>query len=195
VQGSPISKYAFVAGLGHPTEYYTGLEYLRARWMDPVTGTFVSEDPAQDGENWFGYCYGCPSSFVDPTGTAGTPTTTLSGGWGIRIDGSPGESVADMHIWRNGKEVGSIFNNGTWKHLGNLSKTEAKSLIAALQDHHSKRVKGWSKALGRAGFTAACISSLDAYLQQDPLGFVAITLDCAGAHDTAAQVDRLNGML
>ncbi len=46
-QGSPTSKHAFVGALGHPTEDDTGLIYMRARWMDPVTGTFVSEDPAR----------------------------------------------------------------------------------------------------------------------------------------------------
>ncbi len=78
-------------------------------------------------------------------------------------------SIADMHIWFNGKEIGSIWNNGVWKHeLKALSRTEAKSLIAALKASNSKRVQGWAKVLGRAGFTAGCISSVDAYFQNDP---------------------------
>ncbi len=68
-QGTPSSKHAFVGNLGHTTEPDTGgLVYMRARWMDPVTGRFLSEDPARDGANWFGYCGGDPVNAVDPSG-------------------------------------------------------------------------------------------------------------------------------
>jgi RHS repeat-associated protein len=67
-QGAPTSKHAYVGALGHPTEDDTGLIYMRARWMDPVTGTFVSEDPARDGANWFGYALAGPTKYVDSTG-------------------------------------------------------------------------------------------------------------------------------
>jgi RHS repeat-associated protein len=68
-QGTPSSKHAFVGNLGHTTEPDTGgLVYMRARWMDPVTGTFLSEDPARDGANWFGSCGGDPVNRVDADG-------------------------------------------------------------------------------------------------------------------------------
>jgi RHS repeat-associated protein len=67
-QGTPTSRHAYVGALGHPTEDETGLIYMRARWMDPVTGTFVSEDPAQDGANWYGYCGGDPVNATDTSG-------------------------------------------------------------------------------------------------------------------------------
>ena len=54
-------------------EYYdseAGLTYLRARYYAPVTGRFTSEDPAQDGLNWYSYCAGNPISYVDPSGQA-----------------------------------------------------------------------------------------------------------------------------
>ena len=68
-QGTPSSKHAFVGNLGHTNEPDTGgLVYMRARWMDPVTGRLLSEDPARDGANWFGYCGSSPASFLDPSG-------------------------------------------------------------------------------------------------------------------------------
>ncbi len=68
-QGTPSGKHAFVGNLGHTTEPDTGgLVYMRARWMDPVTGRFLSEDPARDGANWFGYCGGDPVNAVDRDG-------------------------------------------------------------------------------------------------------------------------------
>lgn len=41
---------------------------MRARYYDPVTGRFLSEDPAAQGLNWFTYCEGNPVSNGDPTG-------------------------------------------------------------------------------------------------------------------------------
>jgi len=57
-------RHKFVGSLGHTSEDETGLIYpgfarvfdMRARWMDPALGRFISEDPARDGANWFEYC-------------------------------------------------------------------------------------------------------------------------------------------
>jgi RHS repeat-associated protein len=52
-------------------EYFdqeTGSIYLRARYYDPTVGGFMSEDPIRDGLNWYTYCMGNPTAFVDPTG-------------------------------------------------------------------------------------------------------------------------------
>ena len=89
-QGSPTSKHAYVGGLGHPTEDDTGLIYMRARWMDPVTGTFVSEDPAQDGENWFAYCGSNPINSHDRTGLCmlGGAIAALTGAFNDLASGS-----------------------------------------------------------------------------------------------------------
>ena len=42
--------------------------YLRARYYDPELGRFLTEDPAQDGLNWYVYCANNPVNFVDPSG-------------------------------------------------------------------------------------------------------------------------------
>ncbi len=68
-QGTPSSKHAFVGNLGHTNEPDTGgLVYMRARWMDPVTGRLLSEDPARDGANWFLYCSNNPANLADRDG-------------------------------------------------------------------------------------------------------------------------------
>jgi RHS repeat-associated protein len=92
-QGSPTSKHAYVGALGHPTEDDTGLIYMRARWMDPVTGTFVSEDPAQDGANWFGYCPTNPITFYDPSG-CGETLGSISVGTGGSLTIGTGGTVS-----------------------------------------------------------------------------------------------------
>ena len=52
-------------------EYYdkeTDNIYLRARYYAPLQGRFTTEDPAEDGLNWYSYCGGNPVAFVDPSG-------------------------------------------------------------------------------------------------------------------------------
>ena len=43
--------------------------YLRNRYYNPSNGRFITEDPAQDGLNWYVYCGNNPLKYVDPTGT------------------------------------------------------------------------------------------------------------------------------
>jgi RHS repeat-associated protein len=46
----------------------TGLIYFNARYYDPVTGRFLTQDPAIKGINWYGYCENNPLMYVDPRG-------------------------------------------------------------------------------------------------------------------------------
>ncbi len=66
--GQSGSKHKWVGSLGHPSEDETGLVYMRARYYDPAVGRFVSEDPAKDGGNWFGYASASPVNNVDADG-------------------------------------------------------------------------------------------------------------------------------
>jgi RHS repeat-associated protein len=61
--GGPKGRY--VANLGHVQDDESGLIYMRARYYEPGTGRFVSEDRARDGTNWFSYCGNVPIVFVD----------------------------------------------------------------------------------------------------------------------------------
>jgi len=66
--GASSSAHQFVGALGHPTDAETELVYMRARYMDPELGRFVSEDPAHDGANWFVYAGNDPVNFSDYDG-------------------------------------------------------------------------------------------------------------------------------
>ena len=50
----------------------TGLQYLRARYMDPATGAFLSREPLAVGPRWLGnptgYAHSSPTRFADPSG-------------------------------------------------------------------------------------------------------------------------------
>lgn len=45
-----------------------GLYYYGARYYDPEIGRFITEDPIQDGTNYYIYCYNNPLKYTDPDG-------------------------------------------------------------------------------------------------------------------------------
>jgi RHS repeat-associated protein len=65
--GNPAQRYC--ANLGHRADDETGgLIYMRARYYEPWTGRFVSEDPKADGKNWFVYVRNNPVNMIDASG-------------------------------------------------------------------------------------------------------------------------------
>jgi RHS repeat-associated protein len=53
---------------GREQDAETGLYYYRARYYDPITGRFLSEDPIRSGINYYTYAYNNPINYNDPTG-------------------------------------------------------------------------------------------------------------------------------
>ena len=65
---SLLSRFGYA---GEWVDATTGYSYLKARWLDTVTGTFLSEDPlVQMTNNAFGYTEGNPITQIDPLGLA-----------------------------------------------------------------------------------------------------------------------------
>ncbi len=61
-------KNRYCASLGHQQDDESGLIYMRARFYEPGSGRFVSEDSARQGRNWYCYCNNEPVSKWDRTG-------------------------------------------------------------------------------------------------------------------------------
>ncbi len=64
--GDPASRYC--GSLGHVQDDESLLVYMRARFYDPSSGRFTSEDPAEQGQNWVAYGANDPINHVDSTG-------------------------------------------------------------------------------------------------------------------------------
>lgn len=94
--GSQANEFDFA---GQQTDA-TGLQYLRARYYDPETGTFLSRDPMANAPGWsensLVYAAGSPSNRVDPRGLWSIiPPSILGGcvmgvGAGCKGGGPPG---------------------------------------------------------------------------------------------------------
>jgi len=65
--GNALTRFDYT---GRERDAETGLLYYRARWYDPQTGRFLSEDPIglSGGMNLFRYADGSPVGKADPTG-------------------------------------------------------------------------------------------------------------------------------
>ncbi len=136
-------------------EYYdveSGLIYLRNRYYDPEVGAFISEDPIQDGMNWYVYCSNNPVNFVDPLGlfdydtqlsyspnvySADVLTLQNELAWNgyltdDDIDGYFGQKTLnavnayknDKGLWNFGEYEG-VVGLTTWDSLGLIHRTQA----------------------------------------------------------------------
>jgi RHS repeat-associated protein len=85
--GGGADKGRYCASIGHKQDDESGLVYMRARYYEPTSGRFVSEDVRQQGAHWFGYCGGDPVNRVDESGCeyvwAGWVKLGLELGFGI----------------------------------------------------------------------------------------------------------------
>jgi RHS repeat-associated protein len=64
--GDPKGRYS--ANLGHKADDESGLIYMRARFLEPQSGRFISQDPHFNGSNYFVYADNDPVGKVDRTG-------------------------------------------------------------------------------------------------------------------------------
>jgi len=61
----------------------TGLLQDHARYYDPKNGIFISQDPVQDGMNWYDYVRNSPTNFTDPSGLLKVDVVGVGHGAGV----------------------------------------------------------------------------------------------------------------
>ena len=62
---------------------YSRTTLLGNRYYDPSTGRFLTQDPDQDGNNWYDYCANNPLRWADPTGLIHVVVTIGENGLGV----------------------------------------------------------------------------------------------------------------
>lgn len=111
----PNDFYTNFAYAGEYQDKDTGLYNLRARWYEPLTGSFINQDPAliSTGEG-YSYASGNPLSFTDPLGLYSmgpTPSDNTAGNMTAGfVDGLIGYPV--VHKVSNYIKPGSVSNCG-----------------------------------------------------------------------------------
>ncbi|HMS56820.1 MAG TPA: RHS repeat-associated core domain-containing protein, partial [Fimbriimonadaceae bacterium] len=134
--GEPFQRYC--ANLGHVQDEESGLIYMRARYYEPWTGRFVSEDSARDGKNWYIYCNNDPLNYIDRSGQ-----NAEAAFWGIistilmimAILAGFGEANLTMAISRAARDAAQLRS---MYGLGLATLDEVGNAINRLNDLESK---------------------------------------------------------
>jgi len=106
----------------------TGLYYYRARYYDPSTGRFLSEDPLgleADDLNLYRYVRNGPTNLKDPDGLA--KTFDCGGGCGFRVERDPHKGL-HVNWWCNGLQGCLRLPELTPCEVGKSDKPPAKIL-------------------------------------------------------------------
>ena len=61
---------------GYMMDEVSGLYFAQARYFDPATSRFISEDYVRDGVNWYVHCYNNPLIYIDRDGCVATRDVT-----------------------------------------------------------------------------------------------------------------------
>lgn len=167
--GTPLTESAIgnrILWQGREYSWKTGIYYFRARWYDPITGRWLSNDPIgiSGGLNQYVFCSNNPVNFRDPYGLLSekereeilkeikhAKAVIAAGGVPAEADWK-GEQVELGHTYfkPNGKASSGI-NEGV---------TDNPWIIKAAERHECKHRKQW-KALYDANPTRPYLMLLD----------------------------------
>ena len=153
---------------GHPRQEETDLFYMKARWMDPETGTFLSVDPlvpdAWDPQSFNAYAYAAndPLNLVDPdgkcwrAGVAGCGTVEFAVDLQYGATGAAGDPGAGGTVFPSGSAAGHAPHEGPVR--GSAGEDRGlRSRIGAVFDGIGKALQrvatilAWDLALAFSG--------------------------------------------
>ena len=113
-------------------EYFdkeTGTVYLRARYYQPLSGRFLTEDPIKDGLSWYIYAGDNPIFYLDPFGLAMVPLRSwFSEQTNYNIDMYGGSGFLD---WNGTTRIATISMNANgYSGYAEFTPGVAKTYIA-----------------------------------------------------------------
>ena len=114
--GAAWEPFGWAGDAGCQTDADTGLVLMGHRLYDSRLGRFISQDPAEDGDNWYAYCENDPVNCTDPEGLFTPLFHNLSAGdaadgtgqmsFGSSLFGGSYERSREVTDWK-------IINNAT----------------------------------------------------------------------------------
>jgi RHS repeat-associated protein len=147
--GGGTDKGKHCANLGHKQDDESGLVYMRARYYEPTSGRFVSEDGSGDGRNWYTYCQNSPINFRDGSGNWVQIAIAALAGLCF-VFGMQDGYRAFMHCMR--QSVAQKLANG-------MDATRDETIIQGMESLHgtddSRRIDEMLEFVGGLGFAGA----------------------------------------
>ena len=134
------NAYVYHGGLGYWEDPGAGLSYVRARWLEPETGNWLSVDPVS-GEPRYVYARQMPTRLVDPAGTQTTQGVdldeylekTLQSGKDARFRLPPiAHWPPDRKIAEAIRRAIELVPQGVGKQLAALLSPESAAVVAAV---------------------------------------------------------------
>jgi RHS repeat-associated protein len=138
--------------IGQHTDQTTGLNYLNARYLDPVLGRFISVDPlVASTRDAYGYGNNNPITFSDPSGLCSFEDTCVE--WSDDPDGIDafmrGEKTQE-EVWSEGRTTSvprreieedemMTVTNQVWKRLGQDPAFRHRADVEAPPDEIARR--------------------------------------------------------
>jgi RHS repeat-associated protein len=167
--GQSITPFLFIGREGYFYEPALALHYVNARWYDPTTGRWLSEDPIgyQGGLNLFGYVSNSSTSATDPSGLIppGTLATTIAPfflvgpdvparpGFTVLVDSDASKGIRGGTLWLGIEmyQAGALRLEydklvRDLEQMG-LSKPEAKAARNAIKEQIRARQNDLAKAV------------------------------------------------
>lgn len=136
-------SYAF-GFTGEQVDAETGFVYLRARYMDPGTGRFLTKDPLPghivdpSSLHRYGYVANSPLTFSDPSGLKKRGGgVSLGKDWSALVHWVTGTDDYEIHVYYKGDEVGIVNQNGWITKHGHAAMPPAQ-----LTDDIANRLNG-----------------------------------------------------
>jgi RHS repeat-associated protein len=169
---------AFGAELGNPTmagnrfrftgqwSDGSGLTFLRARFYDPQTGTFLSVDPVPSAASQYAYCGNNPLLYVDPSGMSFWSSLAAVGKGFCNLVAGAADGIVGTFSWGH-LNVGQPFGGPgmqTCYRVGQVGGTVAGfaiegAAIAKACQYVGKAVQAYRAARGGAGAARFVVDS------------------------------------
>ena len=152
--GGPWMPFGWMGDGASQTDADTGLVLMGHRYYDSRTGRFISQDPAGDGDNWYGYCGNDPMDEADPEGLSASPnpnawsvngSTEADGNWAVgNIEADSGST---RNLWNEANHIWIVnYSPGVKAGAGEDGYNTGSEI-----DRVNWAVPGWNQGFMMAG--------------------------------------------